>query len=271
MKISVIIITHNQAAYLQKTLTGYSKQVRRPYEVIVAEDGTDAETERVVSEFRKTVDFPVHHVTQEFSGTPRISHVRNMGTRCASGEYLIYTDGDCIPGPQFVKDHEKLAQSGWYVQGKRIFVNENAFDIIRGDESTGQLLLHWMTGKITKFHLIFRLPGYWTEQIGIAGTRGCNLAAFRQDIFKVNGHNEDFLGFCRQDSEFVLRMQRAGIRRRNARFSAVVFHLPHEKYVDENDLTRNNDLLERSRKGPVSIRNGLTTMFSRDEYSIGQS
>ena len=258
MKISVIIITHNQASYLEKVLAGYARQVQNPYEVIVAEDGTDSETGRVVNEFRRNVDFPVHHVSQEHIGTPRLSHARNMGTRSASGEYIIYTDGDCIPRPQFIRDHEKLAQPGWYVQGKRIFVKDRAFDLIQGDESRWRLFLHWMTGNITKPHLIFRVPGYWTEQKGIEGTRGCNMAAFLEDIVDVNGHNEEFVGFWRQDSEFVLRLQQAGIRRKNARYSAVLFHLPHEKVLVETDLIRNNDLLEQTQRGPVSTRHGLT-------------
>lgn len=265
MKISVIIITHNQAVYLEKVLRGYSNQVKNPHEVIIAEDGTDSDTERVVNEFRRNVDFPVHHVTQQYVGTPRLSHARNMGTRRASGEYIIYTDGDCIPSPSFIRDHEKLAEPGWYVQGKRIFVNDQASHSIQGDESTCRLFLYWMTGGITKLHLIFSFPGYWTEQKGIAGTRGCNFAAFREDILKVNGHNEEFVGFWRQDSEFALRLQRGGIRRKNAKLSAVLFHLPHDKLIVEADLNRNNELLERSRSGPVSIRNGLTMMDPDDK------
>lgn len=223
MQISVVIITHNQAVYLEKVLAGYANQRQNPYEVIIAEDGTDSDTERVVSKFRRNVDFPVHHVRQQHIGTPRLSHARNLGTRRASGEYIIYTDGDCIPSPSFLRDHEKLAERGWYVQGKRIFVNDQASQLIRGNESTWQLLLHWMKGDITKVHLILRIPGFWTEQAGIAGTRGCNFAAFREDILKVNGHNEEFVGFWRQDSEFALRLQRAGIRRKMRDFLRYCF------------------------------------------------
>ena len=257
MKMSVVVLTHAQPDYLRKALTGYLQQVRNPDELIIAEDGYDGDTFDVVEQYKKRADFPVIHARQEHVGTPRLAHTRNLATRSSQGDYLIYTDGDCIPGPYFLSDHERLSEPGWYVQGKRNFVSNGAFDIIHGNESLWRRFRCWLSGDLSKLRLIVHIPGLWFEQKGIEGTRGCNLAVFREDILRINGHNEEFVGFWRQDSDFVLRLQRAGVRRKNAQFSAVLYHLDHEKNKVPQDIARNNRLLEAAHTGPIYISQGL--------------
>ena len=126
MKISVLVTTHNRPAYLRKVLAGYLDQTRLPDELIVADDGSGAATRDLVDRFTRTAPFRVVHAWQPHAGMPRCSHVRNLGTRAATGDYLIYTDGDCVPTPHFVADHARLARPGWFVQGKRMWVKYKA-------------------------------------------------------------------------------------------------------------------------------------------------
>ena len=126
-----------------------------------------------------------------------------------------------------------------------------------GREKFLHMLYHAMRRKLTKpFYLIHR-PGKFLEKFTAKGVRGCNMAFFRENIEQVNGHNQDFVGFWRQDSEFALRVMRSGIRRQDALFSAVLFHLEHEKPLIIADLERNSRLLAKTRTGPIYTPNGL--------------
>lgn len=257
MRSSVIITTHNRPYYLDKVLFGYLHQAVSPYEIVIADDGSDDETPEIIAKYQALASFPIHHAWQPFGGKPQIAKARNTATRVASGDYLIYTDGDCIPGPHFVADHQLLARPGYFVQGRRNFLRYHAFSTFTGQEQGWQLLKAWLRGGLSRGHLLLRIPGFAVEGRGIHGVRSCNLAVYRHDVETINGWNERFVGFWREDSEFVTRLLRSGVRRRNALFSAVLFHMEHEKHFVQEDFDRNNALLEDSKTGPIFIEHGL--------------
>ncbi len=258
MKISVIVTTYNHPDYLGKVLNGYLRQRRTPDELVVADDGSGPETRAVVVEFARRAPFPLIHAWQEDHG-PRPAAARNLATLRSSGDYLIFTDGDCVPGPHFVEDHARLARHGSFVQGKRIYVRAKAVDGLTGAEGFGRLLCLWLTGGINKPHHLIRIPGlavHRNDPSGKRGIRSCNLAVFREDLEQVNGWNERFIGCWREDSELVVRLQRAGCRRRDAYFSAVIFHLHHDE-SDRGHREENDRLLDVALEGPVFISEGL--------------
>ncbi len=257
MKSSVIITTHNRPYYLDKVLYGYAQQRVTPHEIVIADDGSTDETPEIIQKYQQQVDFPILHAWHPFSGMPQISKARNNATRMSSGEYIIYTDGDCIPGPMFVADHQRLARPGHFVQGRRNFLNYKAFETFNGSESAWQLLKHWMNRGLTRLDLIARIPGLATRSNTLKGVRGCNIATWRSDIDAINGWNEEFVGFWREDSEFVTRLMRTGVKRRNALFSAVLFHMEHEKFFNQEDFDRNNKLWDKSKTGPIYIEHGM--------------
>ena len=256
MEISVLITTHERPEILRKVLEGYLHQVQMPDEIVVADDGSGASTRAVVDEFRCKMPVDVIHAWQEHRGI-QLSKLRNHGTRQATGDYIIYTDGDCIPGPYFVSDHKRLAATSWFVQGTRMFVSEAAIPKIKGDESPLELFELWKRNELSKLRWIFRIPGLWIERRHVRGTKSCNLGVFHEDVLSINGWNEDFIGYMRQDTEFCLRLMRSGVRRRDPLFSAVSFHLEHEKIVDPEQLEHNNRLLESANTSAIFTTRGL--------------
>ena len=48
----------------------------------------------------------------------------NAGLKCSSADYVVFSDGDCIPLPHFIAQHQRLAESGWFLAGNRILMNE---------------------------------------------------------------------------------------------------------------------------------------------------
>ena len=87
--------------------------------------------------------------------------------------------------------------------------------------------------------------------------RSVNLAFWLEDSKKVNGFNEDFVGWGREDSEFAARMQNVGLKKLHLKFSGFGYHLYHP----ENSramLPQNQEILDDAiRNKKTYCNNGL--------------
>jgi GT2 family glycosyltransferase len=94
-KISVIIPVKNMAGKIEQCLKAVFAQSLPPHEVI-AVDGrsTDGTAERAQK-------FPVKVFYQDYGAA---GAARQIGVEHAEGEYLAFTDGDCIPGKDWLKN-----------------------------------------------------------------------------------------------------------------------------------------------------------------------
>ena len=91
----------------------------------------------------------------------------------------------------------------------------------------------------------------------LSGIRSCNIGVFRDDIFAVNGFNEDFQGWGREDSELAARFFNYGLQRKSHLFMAVCVHLWHAEN-NRSRLVVNDDLLKKCIDSKVvSCFNGL--------------
>lgn len=246
--IAVIISTYNSPAYLRRVLQGYAGQARYPDELIVADDGSTSETASVVEDFLKTSPFPIKHIWHEDTGF-RLAEIRNKAISAAASDYIIFSDGDCIPHPDFVKDHACSIQKGYFVTGKRMLVSKEFSPIFTWKGFTSALF-NCMAGKLSGCHHLIRLPWVKMQRKGIFGLRGCNMAMFRSDLIAVNGFNEKITGWGREDSEIVARLYLYGLKRLELPFSAIVFHLWHPENsrlsLEKNDMHLQDTLLSDS-------------------------
>lgn len=254
--LAVIISTYNAPGYLQRVLEGYAKQRCLPDELLVADDGSTGETAQVIAEFAAQAPFPVRHVWHEDHGF-RLAEIRNRAIAAAGSDYLIFSDGDCIPHPQFVEDHRRIMQPGWFVTGKRMLVGRELSPEFcwTGALAAGKQCL---SGNLSGAHHLVRLPWLVRERQGVMGLRGCNMAMYRADALAVNGYNEQIVGWGREDSEIVARLFAFGLRRREAPFAAMVFHLWHQEN-SRDSLTENDRLLQESmRSGSYRCAFGIS-------------
>jgi glycosyltransferase involved in cell wall biosynthesis len=247
MKISVIVSTYNRPDALEKVLDGLLHQTRLPDEIIVADDGSGRETGDMLRPYLDNSDIDIIHVWHEDKGF-RLAEIRNKAIARAGGRYLVFLDGDCIPERHFVQDHLDLARTGCFFQGKRVIVNKHCtpFFRFRDTVSLMQRLKHLACRNISNGHHIFRLcffPSYTTAKL--SGIRGCNMGFFKKDLVAVNGFNQEFTGWGREDSELVARLYRYGLKRRENPFRAICYHLWHREN-SRTGLGRNDELLEKT-------------------------
>ncbi len=239
LKTALIITTYNQPDVLDFVLETAFRQKVAPNEIIVADDGSGEETERVIRKAAEKSPVPLKHVWQPDEGF-RLNHSRNNAIAVAESEYLILIDGDCFLGEWFVHDHIYFAHPGRFVAGTRGPIGKKARERIL---QTHNAKVNFFTrGTSKKFNFIRSLTlakllsGYQPEKsknLTIAlnwrgGLAGANLAFFRSDAERVNGFNEFLNFYGGNDLEFCARLERSGVRRFKVHHYATNYHFKHD-------------------------------------------
>lgn len=271
MKASVIINTYNRPHYLGRVIHGYLCQSTAPLEIIVADDGSTAETAELVRSFQQNAAVEIRHVWHEDRGF-RLAAIRNRAIAASRGEYVIISDDDTIPSPHMVEDHVEYAENGFFIQGHRVLLKEEVSrDFTFEQISLARLLKLAMGGKIGNVQNALRPPfpviAKTTKRSGI---RGCNMSFFRKDLLAVNGFNEEFEGWGKEDSELVERLYRYGLLQKNIKFRAVCFHLYHPEY-SRDSIVRNISLLKETiQANGYCLKNGIDKYIRPEETLEGE-
>ncbi len=235
MKTAVIVTTYNRPDALAVVLEGYRAQTDPDFGLVVADDGSKPETAEVVKYFSRHAPFPLTHVWQEDIGF-RAAAIRNRAVASTSADYLIFTDGDCVPSRHFVHVHKQFAEPGYFLGSNRVLLNADLTDRVVRDrlpihEWTGiDWALSWSRREVNRVLPLVTLPDgpfrKWTPDRW-QGIKTCNLSVWRTDLIRVNGLDESYEGWGLEDSDFVIRLLHAGVKHKNARLAATVFHLWH--------------------------------------------
>ena len=236
--ISVIVATYNREDALDAVLRGLSRQTDRAFEVIIADDGSGPATAQVVDDWRSRANFALAHARHEDRGF-RAAEARNRGIAASKGALCIFLDGDCIPRPDFVAAHRKLAEPGWFVAGNRVLIGRALSERILKEHLEPETwhaatwARHWMGGEANRLLPLVSLPLGPLRRLGAhawLGARSANLAVRRDDLERVDGFDAAFSGWGREDSDIMVRLIRAGIRRKDGRYATAVLHLWHPDF-----------------------------------------
>ena len=226
ISVSLVISTFNQPASLEKVFGGVARQTLPPKEILISDDGSDDATRELVKKFSANSVVPVKHVWHPHDGF-RKTIILNKTVAAAVGDYLIFTDGDCVPHPRFVEDHAALAEKNFWVQGRRCFVKEEFAPTFSAEKipALGWMLSGKIAGATKGIRLPFPLVQRDEKQRGIIG---CNMAFWREDILAVNGYDEDYTGWgTGEDSDIGTRLYHLGRQRKFVYGRAITFHLNH--------------------------------------------
>jgi glycosyltransferase involved in cell wall biosynthesis len=239
---AVIVTTYNRPDALAAVLEGYLRQDRSDFELVVADDGSAADTRAVIDSYSARAPFAVKHVWHEDAGF-RAAAIRNRALAATSADYIIFTDGDCVPRATFVSRHRALAERGYFLAGNRMLLSPSFSQRVLRE----RLPIHawpvgaWLTarvrGDVNRFLPLLALPGAAARKRKPQrweGVKTCNLSAWRDDLLRVNGFDESYSGWGLEDSDLVIRLLHAGVKHKSARFATPLFHLWHA----ENDRSR---------------------------------
>ena len=252
MRIVVVPAVYNRPDMLAALFEGYLAQDYEDFELIVADDGSRAETKAVIERYQQRARFRIAHVWQENTGY-RASTIRNKAVAQSQADYVVFTDQDCVPRPDFLSNHARLAEAGWFVPGNRVLLQENfTRQILTNSEFVHnwqftQWLARRLQGDINRLGPLLKLPaGSWRKlhPMRWRGAKTCNLAVWRDDLIRVNGMDESYTGWGMEDSDLVIRLLRGGVRHKTGRFAAPVLHLWH-KENDRSKLEENQRRLQQ--------------------------
>ena len=252
MRVSLIISTYNWPESLILVLLSVKNQTIVPQEVVIADDGSTLETKEIIAKFQKDSGLNIIHSWHEDNGF-RVARARNKAIAKSSGDYIILIDGDIILHPQFIQDHVNNAKVGYFIQGSRVLLTKGITEkIIINKRISFSFFSKGLNSKKNSIHSNFLSKIFSTYKNSTRGTRCCNIAFFKQDCINVNGFNNEFEGWGREDSEFVVRLFNNGINRKNVRFNAIQYHLWHIE-SDRKSLDYNDQLLQHSIEDKLKV------------------
>jgi glycosyltransferase involved in cell wall biosynthesis len=257
VKISVILSTYNKPHFLERVLWGYAAQTDGDFEVVVADDGSGPETAAVIERMRAATALRIRHVWHEDRGF-RKTEILNRAIVAAAHDYLLFSDGDCIPRRDLIAVHRTYARAGQYIAGGYLKLPEEVSEAISVDDVTsgrfarlGWLRAHgWRPGRRALRLVKSRSMGAVFDALTptSADFQGNNTSAWRQDLIAVNGF-EGEMGYGGLDRALGYRLRNYGVRARQMRHRAVCLHLHHERpYRDPAGVRRNEALIAQLKR-----------------------
>lgn len=264
-KISVVITTYNRPDALAAVVEACFSQTDKNFEIIIADDGSAANTKDSIDRLRAAAPVPILHVWQSDEGF-RAAMARNRATLASSGDYVVFLDGDCIPQRDFIARHRALSRRGYLVSGSRILLSRALTGRVLGgavDLQTwglGAKLRARAAGDINKvLQLMVRWPdaGRESKRFTWRRIKSCNLGVWRSDLDMVNGFDESFLGWGHEDSDLVVRLFNAGVMRKDGAFATEVFHLWHKEAQRDQESSNRKVVLQRAADKTTQATRGL--------------
>lgn len=258
---SVIFTTYNQPAWLEKTLLGFAAQDRSDFEVIVGDDGSGEETRNLIERLRPQLPFALQHVWQEDLGF-RKCQILNAAIRASRSDYIIVTDGDCIPRRDFVSTHLALRRPGCYLSGGYFKLPMDISQAITPEDiRQGRCFdLPWLRRMGLK-------RGLRNLRLAVSGStarlldrlsrahpswNGHNSSGWKADIEAVNGFDER-MGYGGEDRELGYRLRNHGVRPVRIRYRAIALHLDHPRgYADPKVRAVNEGILSATERQRLS-------------------
>nr|WP_299174437.1 glycosyltransferase family 2 protein [uncultured Allomuricauda sp.] len=255
-KISVIVSTYNSEEWLKKVLWGFNCQIFKDFEVVVADDGSGPKTRELLESMSKEVFYKIVHVWQEDDGFQK-SRILNKAVTACRADYIIMTDGDCIPREDFVEVHYINKEEGFFISGGYYMLpmNISKFITLKDIELQNCFKINWLkeqgvpktfkNNKLTASGFISKILNTFTPTN--ASWNGHNSSGWKKDIVNVNGFDER-MQYGGQDRELGERLFNFGIKSKQLRYSAVCVHLDHKRgYKTPESIAKNQSIRKETR------------------------
>ena len=259
MKCSIIVPTYNDPIALELILEALTKQIYKNFEVLVAEDAQKDETKEVISKYNTILT--IKHFSQNDDGN-RKAIIINKSLPHVEGEYIIFIDGDVIPFSTFIDSHVKLSKPKQVLCGRRVNLGdkvtkdlrekkENAFNIEKNYFKMYKYLnndniRHYEQGIYIHHHSWFyKIVQKLDKNIHILGS---NFSCFKDDIFAINGFDEDIVGVSKDDVDLEWRFKASGCNLASCKFSANLFHLNHSRNDRSDEIALANKQMEKNKQ-----------------------
>lgn len=258
---SLILSTYELPKHLELVLTALERQTFKDFEILIADDGSGNETKQVIQDFIQKKTLHITHLWQEHHGF-RKCKILNQALQKAAGDYLIFLDGDCIPHKDYIKDHFENKNSNYFLAGRRVELGEkisqtlNAEKIKQGyfDFPRVDLIISGLKGDSEHINRTIRITNPKLRETlkmnRIDDMKGCNYSVHKNALIQINGFDEDYEGYGREDTDVELRLKNLGLKIKSMKGLALQYHLWHPRrgFTPANDvkleLVKKNNLIQ---------------------------
>ncbi len=257
-EIAVLISTYERPEHLRRSLLSLAAQRETAgrMEVVVTDDGSPWHSRPVVEEFARRVDFPVRFTTHPHDGF-RLAVCRNEGIAVSKAPYLLLSDGDCVFPPDHVKWHLAYRRPGRVMVGDCFRLDRAATQRVTEAAIRDFAYPAWISRRERRRLAAKAFRGMWYHLLRVhmrPRITGCNIGIWRSDLERVNGFDENYVGWGLEDRDLQLRLSRLGLRFKSILYRTAPCHLWHEPaptFARNNLGTKN---LEYYRRGEVPTR-----------------
>lgn len=249
--VDLLITTYNRPDALECVLNSVMNQVVLPNQVIIADDGSGVETKALIEKYESFFPTKLIHSWHEDNGF-RAAESRNLALSKVKSDYVIIIDGDMLLEENFVHDHLRFSKPGTFLQGGRILLTkEKTQDILTSPQLKVEISIFdskiesRIEKRLTSFRSLFLGRIFHKELKNKSKIRSCNMSFYFSDVKKVNGFNNNMVGWGREDSEFVERLINSGVEGRVLKFVALGYHLYHPE-ESKASLQINDEILNKT-------------------------
>ena len=234
MKATLIISIYKNTQALKAVLDSVKRQTEQDIEVILSEDGEDANMASFIAGY--AFPWPMQHLTQADKGW-RKELALNRAIVAAKNDWLIFIDGDCVLHSRFIEWHVRYQQRGVMLAGKRIKLSP-------------ALSERCMAGQLPCFlpYLFARRGCRYVEEAFYCGAArwlrrpvkhlvGSNMSMSKADLIAINGFDENYtLPATGEDYDIEWRLMANGCKIVSLRNLAVQYHLYHKENWQDHEV-----------------------------------
>lgn len=254
---SVIIPFYNKIDILKLVLSGFERQSYQNFEIIIADDGSD---NAIIHELETAISVSpllIRHIWHPDNGW-RKNTIMNKAIDAAGSEYIIFTDGDCIPHRHFVKEHLLAKEHNSVLTGRRVLLSKRISDFLSVKRiRRGYLeyfLFPWMVlerflgkGEFVE-NAVYVKWKFIRNRINKKkrGLLGSNFSVHKTDLLAINGFDERYLApYVGEDTDLEYRLRLKGCNFKHLKHLAIQYHYFHPRL---NYCSSNLDIYEDNKK-----------------------
>jgi glycosyltransferase involved in cell wall biosynthesis len=250
---ALLISTYNWPEALNLVFQSILRQTCLPDEIIIADDGSNEDTKKLIDSFRSRFPIPLNHFWQQDDGF-RKTAIINQAIANTTCNYIIQVDGDIILDPHFIEDHMAIREKGTYVRGSRVLLsNAKSNNFLKAGSYTAlSAFSNGIKNRINALRIPFLSSFFIGKSQRSDNVHGSNCAYWRTDFIKVNGYNNQMKGWGHEDIELAARFINAGLRQKKVKMLAICYHL-HHLYNDRARAAMNFGIYQQA------VKNRATT------------
>jgi glycosyltransferase involved in cell wall biosynthesis len=237
-QLSLIIAVYNKPEILRFVLAACSRQSMKDFEILIADDGSGPGVKEVIDSARTRWSLSITHLWHEDHGWQKNTMLNNA-IRASACDHLVFIDGDCIPGREFLLDHLQQREENNVLLGRRVETSRRWAESLTEEFIISGRYEHygwneWMDGfrgNALRIEDGIRMPPAWLRRLllrNVRGMLGSNFSIAKKHLVAINGFDELYNGpGCGEDSDIQYRLSLIGVTGKSLRNLAIQYHVWH--------------------------------------------